>query len=63
MDVDRVFICPGCGYRAAYQPEECSLFTVYRAGCGKVNPFPVRLVYCPRCGEGHEVPEAPEPKT
>jgi hypothetical protein len=57
--LDQVFTCTRCGHQAAYQAEECALFTAYRTSGGKVKAFPVRLVYCPRCGEGYEVPDVP----
>jgi hypothetical protein len=61
-DADRVFICPECGSRTAYHPEEWAHLNIYRYPAGKVEVFSVRLVWCPRCWKPCEVPDPPGAK-
>jgi hypothetical protein len=58
---DRSFTCPACGHGAAYRAEECRLVIRFepddRVKPDRMKPARYRLVRCPGCGKGCQVPE------
>lgn len=58
---DPTFTCPACGHRATYRAEECRLVIRFepddRVKPDRMKPVRYRMVRCPGCGKGSQVPE------